>query len=73
MTDTSDFYFKSFEEWRQAITIRCNIKLTPDYARTRINALQDPKDKMTQQFKTKYGEAYLQQVIRWFEQAEAQT
>ena len=69
MTDTSDFYFKSFSEWRHALTERCKINLTPEYARTRISALQDPSDKSTKEFKAKYGEAYLQQVIKWFEQA----
>lgn len=70
MTDTTEFYFQSFMEWRQALTERCNIKLTPEYARSRIAALQDPSDKVTQEFKSKYGEAYLQQVIKWFQQAE---
>ncbi len=70
MTDTTDFYFKNFAEWRQALTERCKINLTPEYARSRITALQDPQDKSTQEFKSLYGEAYLQQVIQWFEQAE---
>ena len=70
MVDTNDFYFKSFEEWRQAITERCNIKLTPEYVRSRIAALQDPSEKTTQEFTAKYGTAYLSQVIQWFEQAE---
>lgn len=68
MSDTSDFYFQSFNEWHHAITVRCNINLTPDYARTRIAALQDPQDKTTQEFIAKYGQAYTQQVIKWFEQ-----
>lgn len=70
MKDTADFYFQSFAEWHQAITERCNINLTPEYARSRIAALQDPLDKSTRDFTSKYGEAYLQQVIQWFEQAE---
>jgi len=69
-TDTSDFYFKSYGEWREALTERCNIKLTPDYARSRISALRDTGDRSTREFTAKYGEAYLQQVIQWFEQAE---
>ena len=70
MSDTSDFYFQNFADWRQAITERCNIDLTPEYARSRISALQDSADKTTQEFTAKYGEAYLNQVIQWFEQAE---
>ena len=70
MTDTSDFYFKNYSEWRLALTERCNINLTPEYARSRITALKDTKDKSTKDFTSKYGEAYLHQVIKWFEQAE---
>ena len=70
MTDTTNFYFQSYNEWRHTITERCNIKLTADYARSRITALQNPSDKTTEEFISTYGEAYLAQVIRWFEQAE---
>jgi len=69
MTDTTDFYFKNFEEWHHALTVHCKINLTPEYARSRISALQNPLDKATKAFTSKYGEAYLQQVIKWFEQA----
>ena len=70
MPDTTGFYFKSYAEWRHALTERCRINLTPDYARTRISALRDSANKTTQEFTATYGDAYLQQVIQWFEQAE---
>lgn len=70
MKDTTEFYFKDYQEWRHALTERCKIDLTPEYARARILALQDLSDRSTQEFKAKYGDAYLQQVIQWFEQAE---
>lgn len=70
MTDTSGFYFQSYAEWRDALTQRCGIDLTADYARSRISALQDPSDKATKEFTAKYGDAYLRQVVQWFEQAE---
>lgn len=70
MADTSGFYFQSYDEWREALTVRCKIDLTPTYARTRITALRDPSNKSTQDFTATYGEAYLRQVIAWFEQAE---
>ncbi|MBE1301391.1 MAG: hypothetical protein GJ680_16000 [Alteromonadaceae bacterium] len=70
MNDTSDFYFQSYEEWRAAITVRCNIKLTREYARERISALENPNDPHTQEFAEKFGKAYLQQVINWFARAE---
>ena len=56
MIDTTDFYFQSYSEWHKAITERCKIDLTPEYVRSRISALQNPKDKSTQEFKLKYGE-----------------
>ena len=70
MIDATDFYFQSYSEWHKAITERCKIDLTPEYVRSRISALQNPKDKSTQEFKLKYGEPYLQQVIEWFKQAD---
>lgn len=69
MTDTSDFYFQSYSEWHQAITERCRINLTPDYVSQRLSALRNADDPATQEFVAKYGTAYLQQVIDWFEQA----
>ncbi|RZQ52653.1 hypothetical protein C1E23_12750 [Pseudoalteromonas phenolica] len=69
MSEKSDFYFQSYEEWRHAITIRCDIKLTKDYALTRVAALRNLNDKHTIEFKSKYGEAYLEQIILWFERA----
>ena len=70
MFDTKDFYFQSYSEWHKAITERCKIDLTPEYIRSRISALQNPKDKSTQEFRVKYGEQYLLQVIEWFRQAD---
>ena len=70
MFDTKDFYFQSYSEWHKAITERCKIDLTPEYIRTRISALQNPKDKSIQEFRVKYGEQYLLQVIEWFRQAD---
>ncbi|MCC5844423.1 MAG: hypothetical protein JJU05_09245 [Verrucomicrobia bacterium] len=67
------FYFRTYTEWRQALTERCGISLTSAYARGRIQALRDTKDPTTAEFTRKYGEAYLQQVIRWFEQSAKET
>lgn len=61
--------FHTFSEWREALTVRCGIRLTPEYARERIAALRNPADRSTAEFVKCYGEAYLRQVIAWFEQA----
>jgi len=70
MSDKTDFYFESYENWHETITQRCKTELTPEYARSRISALQDSKDRSTKEFVAKYGQAYLKQVIQWYEQAE---
>ncbi|MEM0952615.1 MAG: hypothetical protein AAGI24_00615 [Pseudomonadota bacterium] len=70
MSELQSFYFQSYAEWHQAITERCRIDLTPDYARSRIDALRNPEDPATREFASKYGNAYLDQVVRWFEMAE---
>jgi len=62
--------FQSYHEWRHALTELAGIPLTREYARERIQALQNPQDSHTDDFRKQYGDAYLQQVIRWFEQAE---
>lgn len=68
-----DSYFQSYSEWRTALTVRCGIRLTPEYARERITALQDPADRSTCEFVKFYGEAYRQQVIEWFAKAAGET
>lgn len=70
--NTTGFYFQTYTEWRDALTQRCNIKLTADYARSRIAALSDANDPHTQEFAAKYGEDYLKQVIEWFELSAGQ-
>ena len=70
MAENSNFYFQSYWEWREAITERCNITLSSDYAKSRLSALGNPEDPGTREFTAKYGEDYLRQVIQWFEQAE---
>lgn len=70
-TNTS-FYFSSYAQWYSAITTRCHIKVTPEYAQARISALLDLSDPHTREFKNMYGEDYLHQVVQWFETAKAQ-
>jgi len=46
----ADFYFQSYKEWRHAITIRGDIKLTKGYALTRVAALRNINGKHTVDF-----------------------
>ncbi|OCQ22532.1 hypothetical protein A7985_00775 [Pseudoalteromonas luteoviolacea] len=73
VVDATNFYFQSYEQWRHAITVKCNIKLTPEYARSRIASLSDSNERHTKEFADKYGEAYLMQVIEWFARAEQES
>lgn len=66
----TDFYFQDYSEWRAAFGQRCNIQLTPEYAKIRLEALNDRSVPSTAEFVQKYGEEYLQQVIQWFERVE---
>lgn len=65
----SGSHFTTYEEWRHALTVTCGIPLTTAYARERVMALREPSDRATKDFTAHYGEAYLRQVITWFERA----
>lgn len=65
----SEFYFSTYQEWREGLTVKCRQPLTAEYAEGRLNALRNDRDKTTREFIKVYGEDYRQQVIRWFERA----
>lgn len=60
----------AYEDWKHCITALCRIPLTPAYVAERLAALRDPADDRTQKFVESWGEAHLERVIGWFEQAE---
>jgi hypothetical protein len=61
---------QNFDEWRHCITVECGIPLTPEYVQERLATWRDGSCEETRRFRKRYGDAYLQQVIGWFEQAE---
>ena len=61
---------KTYEDWKHCITVLCRIPLTSAYVEGRLAALRDPSDYGTQKFLAIWGEAHLERVIGWFEQAE---
>ena len=66
-----EFVFpKNYDEWRQVITIKGGIELTPSYTSERLNALKNEKDPSTQNFIKLYGSEYHKHVISWFEQEQ---
>ncbi|PQO33692.1 hypothetical protein C5Y97_15780 [Blastopirellula marina] len=60
---------RSYQEWRECITIRCGIILSAPYIRSRLNELRNASHSKTREFCGKYGQSHLNQVIRWFETA----
>ena len=60
----------TYEEWRECIEVRCNIPLTPAFVSERLAVWRNEQSQETQRFRDLYGDAYLQAVIGWFEQAE---
>ncbi len=63
---------RSYEEWRTCITVRCRIPLTRSFVETRMTELQDETHPGTREFRDRYGDAYLEQVVAWFETARAE-
>jgi len=59
----------SYEAWRHCIEVECRLRLSAEYIRERIAALENPHDFHTQQFVRCWGEGQRAQVLAWFRQA----
>ena len=62
----------TYNDWKHCITVLCGIPLTPAYVEERLAALRNPDDHGRQKFIASWGEAHLERVIGWFEQAEGE-
>ena len=65
--------YKGYDEWRAAMTETAGFSLNPAYCQDRINALSNEQDPSTRAFLKAYGDAHRDQVVRWFEQALAES
>ncbi len=65
-------YPQSYDQWRRCITVDCGIDLTDGFIEARLQALGDPTDVGTAKFVELYGDAYLKQVVVWFEPARSE-
>ncbi len=65
--------YKSYKDWRSMLTDTAGISLNADYCKERIAALRDEKDASTSAFLRSYGEQHRDQIVRWFEQAAAES
>lgn len=59
----------TYDEWLHCITVKCKIELTPQFAKTRIAALEDTKSPEAVRFAKCYGKAHLARVIEWYRRA----
>lgn len=59
----------NYYEWRECIEIKCGISLSNAYIDQRVAELNDTAHSNTREFIDKYGEAYRQQIVKWFIQA----
>lgn len=62
----------TYDDWKHCITVLCKIPLTPAYVEERLATLRDPADYKTQKFLATWGDAHLERVIGWFEQAKSE-
>lgn len=58
---------QTFEQWKYCLINDCKINLTRDFARQRLDIYRDKNNPETKKFAQLYGEAHLQNIIRWFE------
>lgn len=68
--DEPDPIPRSYQQWRECITVRCGIPLTAKYIGSRLDELRDASHPKTREFFEKYGQAHLNQVVQWFETAQ---
>ena len=63
-------FSQNYAEWRQLITVQAGLPLTWSFVEERLRELADASNPRTPEFRERYGDAYTQQVIGWFEQAQ---
>ena len=73
MTSEPDPVPRSYQQWRECITVRCGISLTPGYIATRLVELRDPSHPKTREFLEKYGQTHFSSVVEWFQTAQKET
>lgn len=65
--------FENYADWHAAMTEVGGVVLDPAYCKERIAVLSDDSDGSTMAFLSVYGAAHRDQVVRWFEQAIAES
>ena len=65
--------YESYAHWRDALTEKTKLTLDAAYCRARVEALSDEGDPSTRALLEAYGTAHRDQILRWFEQALAES
>lgn len=63
---------EDYAAWKHCITVKCGLKLTPEFVDKRIAALSNKREAMTARFIELYGDEYRQETLGWFEQARTE-
>lgn len=71
MTEMDDPIPQTMDQWRRCIEVDCGIPLTVDFAKKRIQDLEDSGNFHTQRFIECYGTDHHQRVLSWFRQVAA--
>lgn len=55
----------TFDEWKNCIVNKCKIKLTKDFAASRLKVYQDKRNPETRKFIELYGDQHLNNIVSW--------
>lgn len=61
---------QDFETWRDCITIKCGIALSPAFARQRLAIYRQVTHIETAEFIRLYGSRHYQNIVAWLETIE---
>jgi hypothetical protein len=61
-----------YASWRYCIEVKCGLALKPGFLQARIAVLSDSRQEETQRFARLFGDAHLNRVLGWFQQAAAE-
>ncbi len=57
----------TYDEWFHCITVKCRVRLTPEFARERIAALGNVESPEAVRFAKIYGQTHRERVVEWYQ------
>lgn len=61
---------KNYQQWQDCIVNKCNIKLTNDFIKTRLDIYENEKNSESITFIQLYGIEHYRNTISWYKQAQ---